>query len=315
MYYRCHYNIGSNNGSSMQVYVETPIVLPFKFTRDTMYFVLDQALEKDLSAKSKNILLDFKRLEFVDPTGITVLSNLIEFLKKQGVHVTYQNYKRATRGNKFLDDSGFFKEYIGEDPIFLGSTLRKSTLPLELIRQDKSYSWIFNRFIPWIAPKVKLHPDSFGSIAVCLMEVFNNIGDHSGENCGCAFAQHYPQKDSVVLTISDFGKGIPTNVRTSLPQLDDAEAIEQATVEGFTTKSHQRNQGAGLAILVKNVVQNNQGEMWISSLSGSVRCINSASGVRNFLKTSKISYPGTMLEMTFRTDLLEPITRKEEFEW
>lgn len=293
---------------------EIRIKLPFKFNRSTMYNIIDLALNKNLTTKSQKFVFDFSVLKFVDPTAITVLSNLLEFLKKNDCKVRYENFDLKTDGNCYLDDSGFFKQYLGKT-IFPNSTLRKSTLPLELIRQDKSYSWIHNNFSPWMAARVGMSAESFGSIQLCLMEIFNNIADHSGENFGCAFAQHYPKNNTVMLSISDFGVGIPFNVRKEVKGLSDAAAISQATVNGFTTKSTQRNQGAGLAIMVTNVVQNNKGIMWINSLSGSLKCIHAASGVKKLSYNEEISYPGTLLEMIFRTDFLEPIAKQEKFEW
>lgn len=293
---------------------EIRLKLPYNFDRNTMYSVIDAALNNDLTSKAQKFVLDFSLVKFATPTAITVLSNLIEFLQKGGVKIRYENFDLKSEGNRYLDDSGFFRHYLGKE-VFATAKLRKTTLPLELIRQDRSFSWIHNTFSPWMAARVGMSEESFGSIKLCLMEIFNNIADHSGQKLGCAFAQHYPKDNSVMLSISDFGVGIPFNVRKEIKGLSDSQAISQATINGFTTKSTTRNQGAGLAIMVNNVVQTNRGVMWINSLSGSLKCIHAASGVRKLRYEEPISYPGTLLEMVFRTDLLVPIVRQEKFEW
>lgn len=290
------------------------IKLPFQFNRKTMYDVIDEILTSDLEVKHSRVALDFSRVRFIDPTAITVLSNLIEFLTKNRVKIDYLNYGVKSDGNKFLDDCGFFKRYIGKQ-VFSGAALRQSTLPLELIQHSRSFEWIHHKFSPWIEAKVGRTDESFTQIKTCLGEVFNNIRDHSGENVGSIFAQYYPNKKLVMLSISDFGRGIPTNVRKKHVEYTDEQCIMKATEQGFTTKSTPVNQGVGLYVLTNNVVQHNGGVIWINSLKGSAKCISSASGVKIIPYKEPISYPGTLLELTFNTDRLGLLGAKEEFEW
>jgi anti-sigma regulatory factor (Ser/Thr protein kinase) len=293
---------------------ELRVMLPHNFDRKSMHVLLEQSLENDLKPRSPRITFDFSRLRFVDASAITVFSNLIEFLRKKGVRVQFAHHKFAKDCNRYLDDSGFFSTCDGK-PVFPNAKLRETTLALQKVPHDRSHSWITNTFSPWIATRVGLSEASFGSIAVCLGEIFNNIIDHSGERLGCVFAQHYPEKKEVMLSVSDFGVGIPTNVRKVVPGISDSAAIAQAVIEGFTTKSNARNQGAGLAILTKYVVRNNRGSVTVHSLKGSFQCIYAASGERHLAKEEGYSYPGTLVQITFRTDYLEPVAVKEEFEW
>lgn len=291
------------------------VPLPFSFNAKNIHVLLEGALDSDLNPAADKVIFDFSKLNFADPTAITVLSNVVEYLKqKRGAKVYFRNFNYPTEGNKFLDDSGFFLRYVGQ-PAFKGSKLRSTTLPLEMVTYDRSYPWIYNTFAEWISDRVGLSKASFASINVCLQEIFNNISDHSGEKIGCVFTQHYPQKGEVMLTISDFGVGIPFNVRKVAPEVTDAEALEKAVVEGFTTKSTKRNQGAGLNILTKYVVANNRGRVFVQSLKGSFNCIHAASGVRMSSRNERVTYPGTLIQITFRTGSLEPIGEKEEFEW
>lgn len=290
------------------------IKLPYSFDRKTMYGFLDDALHPDLEPKSYSVVLDFSRMRFVDSSAITVIANTIWYLRKRKVKVSFANHGLGTDSNRFLDDSGFFETFDGA-AVFKDSALRKTTLPLEQVAHDKSYAWIHHKFSPWIAAKVGMTEASFASIKLCLQEIFNNIIDHSGEKVGCVFAQHYPKKNQIMLSISDFGVGIPANVRKVLPDLSDSEAIAQAAIEGFTTKSTVRNQGAGLDILTRYVVVKNRGSIHVHSLKGSFQCIHAASGARPLHREVQSSYPGTLVQITFNTDFLEPIAEKEEFEW
>lgn len=290
------------------------VKLPHTFDRKTMYGMLDEVLDSSLEPRSYKITFDFSRLNFVDASAITVLANLMFYLRKLKAKVAFANHGIASEANRFLDDAGFFLLFDGKR-IFAESGVRKTTLPLQQVPHEKSYSWIHNTFSPWISAKVGLSESSFASVKVCLEEIFNNIHDHSGEQVGCVCAQHYPKKNEVMLSISDFGVGIPTNVRKVKPGLSDAQAIAQAAIEGFTTKSTVRNQGAGLDILTRYIVIKNRGSIHVHSLLGSFQCIHGASGARHLPREMTTSYPGTLVQITFNTEFLEPVAEKEDFEW
>ncbi|MBK9498715.1 MAG: hypothetical protein IPO06_04885 [Leptospiraceae bacterium] len=62
-----------------------------------------------------------------------------------------------------------------------------------------------NFLLPWIKREIGYEKKlKLEMIKVCLMEIFNNIRDHSGENIGCLFAQHFPNRGIVNIGISDF---------------------------------------------------------------------------------------------------------------
>ena len=109
--------------------------------------------------------------------------------------------------------------------------------------------------VPWLRRRTNSPSCSFGNLKVCLAEIFNNIQDHSGQDIGCLFGQHHPNEQRMLIAISDFGVGIPTTVRNVRPRLDDAEALVHAIRDGFTSKLMPRHRGAGLALLLDNVLR------------------------------------------------------------
>lgn len=174
--------------------------------------------------------------------------------------------------------------------------------------------------MPWIGQEVNLSDDSLSALRTSIEEIFHNIRDHSGVGIGCVFAQHYPRKKEIQIAISDFGQGIPTLVRTKLPEiLSDTDALRKACEEGFTTQSNVRNRGAGLANLMRYITLRNNGTVLISSGKAQI------SAVQKNLTSSKITakasdgfYPGTLVRAILRTDTLEQVakdTEQEIFEW
>ena len=152
----------------------------------------------------------------------------------------------------------------------------------------------------------------------CIEEIFANISDHSAVNIGCAFAQCFPNKNEIHVAISDFGLGIPEVVRRKVADLDDAQAIARACVEGFTTSDNVRNRGAGLPNLLRYVTLRNQGTVLIASGKGELSGVRQDGETKVTARRSLGMYPGTLVATILRTDHLEAVTadvEPEEFEW
>lgn len=294
--------------------------LPSNFTKDSMYFLLNSVISPDYQPIDSTIEFNFTNLTFIEPAGVTVLSNLFEWLKSKNCTIKIlTNYPKNSRTCpiKYLDDSGFFKFYLGS---YLQEThqKRKTTFPLAHVTYQMSYQLINFNFIPWLAGQLNVTRESLDNIKVSIEEVFNNINDHAQVNSGigCIYAQHYPKMNQVKIAISDFGVGIPNNIRKRFPSLNDGEAIEKALQYKLSTESTPKNRGVGLDHLITNVTKNHNGTVFIHSYHGILKCTygNNDFNTIHTLKTG--SYPGTLIEIIFRTDTVENIfVEEEDLEW
>lgn len=292
--------------------------LPSGLNRASMYSLISQVVDHDLKPRSNEIKFIFNDLYFIEPTGVTVLSNITQWLLSNSVHVTYTcpPYRLFVNNKSlcFLDDSQYFRHYLGE-PIRKNAAVRGTTIPLELVAIDASYQW-FEKVVGWLSRRINVTVESLANIKMCLQEIFNNINDHSNQKIGSAFIQHYPNKNKVSIAISDIGVGIPYNIQSKHPFLNDAQAIEKATERGFSTKSTPRNRGAGLDTLINNVVKNNEGTVYIHSNYGILSCIYDNNTIAMKSNLTPVFYPGTLIEINLRTDTIENILDVEEdYEW
>ena len=98
----------------------------------------------------------------------------------------------------------------------------------------------------------------------------------------------YPQERKIIVSIADFGVGIPETVRRIEGELPDSQAIIRASEDGFSSMSIPTNMGAGLHYLIQNIVENSMGRVVIRSLSGLV----------SFENQSGRSYARTMIGST-----------------
>ncbi len=290
--------------------------LPRDFNRETMYPFIASAIDCErMEPRCSRLKFDFEQLKFIEPVGVVVLSNTIEWLEERGVAISMVSHNNLTAAIQFLDDFGFFERYI-KKRLNPNSTTRSTTRPLQLVSHARSFAYI-EELIHWLSPRLHLSTAALTGLKVCLWEIFNNIRDHADSDTGCIFVQHYPRREEIAIAISDFGIGIPRNVCQVAPDLSDHEAILMATGAGFTTKPGGRNRGAGLDILLNTVVGTNKGTVSIHSMRGILTSVRSGEGIERRARPSRQgAYPGTLVSLTLRTDTFDmSIAEEEAFEW
>ncbi len=202
------------------------------------------------------ICFDFSNLNFIRPTGMAFLCNMVDWLASLECKVFFQGHTALTAPLRYLDDSQFFNMKLGAN-IRINARCRSTTFQLQQVRHSDSSASLALKFLPWLADRLDATPQavSLQDIKTCSMELFNNIRDHTQFDIGCICAQHYPRDNQVEIAIADFGLGIPNSVRKIRPEMtEDASAITEAFVLGFTTKGHPNNMGAGLPFLRDNCV-------------------------------------------------------------
>lgn len=261
------------------------------------------------------VAIDFSRLHFCRPPAVVFLSNLTKYLLRNGVSVTWQGMDCNKQAIRFLDDSLFFQQHLGE-PLNDAVRPRRTTKPLVDVRHTDCHGWIASDLVPWLVDCSELHVDAFAEFRTCMSELFNNIKDHTDLDVGSTFAQWYPNECRLQIAIADFGRGIPSAVRTVEPDHDDHSAIVRAFDEGFSSRSTPQNRGAGLFFLRQNVLDNLGGSLRISSAGGSVRFSKSGNSLRKELYSVTGYCPGTMIEFEIRTDQIDfDEVGEVDFQW
>ena len=291
----------------------TTVFLPVSFNAESMYPFLGRALAICASDGCLTLYLDFRNFRFIEPVGMVVLSNLIDYVRRRGTAVVFRYHRVPSEGICYLDDSGFFEEY-DSGRLFRQSSLRTTTMPLQRIDGPRSTEYLYMQLIPWVARTIDESPRSLEALRTSLEEIFHNFRDHSGVDAGCAFAQHFPYDRKIQIAVADFGEGIPNVVRKKVPEADDRQAMLLACEEGFTTGTNGHNRGAGLPNLIRYISRRLEGTVLLAA--GTATLAASGSSIR--AKMSRGFFPGTMVRVIIPTgpllrsrDDVEP----EEFEW
>jgi anti-sigma regulatory factor (Ser/Thr protein kinase) len=288
------------------------IKLPVIFTKDTMYWLIKN-LFRALSDRPKTIAFDFAKLQSIQVGGITTLSNIIEYCRNLGFKIVFRN-AGGCAATHFLQGSGLLTQY---QSVPADSVARKHFLPLQLVEYDRSFNHVHNQLIPWLAGILGHEERALTSLKAGLGEVFNNIKDHSTVNVGCSASHYDATEDKITICVSDIGIGIPGRVRQKIDLASDQAAIAMACQHGFSTKTTPRNRGAGLHVLIQNVVARNHGTVIIYSGGGIYSTVHNPDGpLKGTGRAAPGQYPGTMIYMTLpRSEFVPDDIDEEEFQW
>lgn len=280
------------------------------FNEMAMYKVIRQMLDI-IKKDTKTVIIDFSDLQNIEVGGVTSLSNVIEYLKYRKIDVQCINADSCS-ASAFLLGSGFLRKHTNNEKHF--DKTNAEFLPLEFVVYNQSFSYITTSLIPWMATTLEQDKRALSSIQICLEEIFNNIKDHSTVNIGCSCAHHDKDQDRILICVADFGIGISQRVRGAIEIGSDQAAIAMACQDGFTTQTTPRNRGAGLHILIRNIVARNSGHVSIYSGNGIYECKpNQKKGTG---RAAPSRYPGTLLYLIIDTKLFVPSEiSEEEFSW
>jgi anti-sigma regulatory factor (Ser/Thr protein kinase) len=296
------------------------IVLPEKFGAGSMYFVIEQATRGMSASGAQRVEINFARLKFIEPIGVVILSNLIEYLRRTGVPTVLTGINfQSTPAVAYLDDCDFFRRYTGAS-LRTWAKPRDTCLPLTMVANATAVGFLHAKLIPWLAMSLNTSEESLATVRICLDEVFSNINFHSGVDNGCLHIQHFPNSKEVQIAISDFGVGIPANVRKIRPEVIDSVALSLACEEGFTTQSNVKNRGAGLATLIRYLTLKDRGKLWIVSGTANLSAIHDSESKKSKVTSRSVKgfYPGTLVRITLKQDSIQDLAtdvQSEEFSW
>lgn len=151
---------------------------------------------------------------------------------------------------------------------------------------------IFKRTdIPKMSEKVR------GRIIDNILEIFNNVKEHTHSQKVYACGQYFPKSSLLYFTIVDSGETIPYNVNEyfkRISTLSPAKTLEWALGTGNTTRISETPGGLGLSLL-KDFVELNAGHFYI--VSGNETFEKKGKKERHMFMTP--SFPGTIVTVAF----------------
>jgi hypothetical protein len=248
----------------------------------------------------QQVLFEFSRCHFLRPNALAFLGGLTRLIEfRMGTVIFDWNTLSDLHVKNTLIQNGFAGAF------GLYSTGRTGhSIPY---REDSV--WDANSIIDylehywlgrgWVHVSSRLRDAIVGRV----WEIYNNAFEHSQSEIGVfSCGQHFYKKTDLILSVVDFGQGIPAKVRAFLSrdprasQLTAAGCLRWAFQRGNTTKEDEPG-GLGLDLL-KEFIRINQGKLEVYSNEGYAIINNDGERYEN----RDIGFEGTMMHITLRCD-------------
>lgn len=240
-----------------------------------------------------------------------VCASAISFLAAWGIHQTVLGRRFSFSGERgklnYLSRMDLFQvlnlDYL--EPFFRHDS-RGRFLPILLLHDQNSVSKAFHKICDLIIRTIDNSRDFLPALEWAIYEVMDNILNHAGISTpGVVFAQFFPKKQRLDLSVCDMGRGILNSLSESHNVENHENAIAHAIIRGVTRNSNV-GQGNGLAGSLQ-IMQQNKGNFDIWSGDSSFRFSGKDKRTISHIPT----IPGTGILFQFQTN--NPVSLKDTF--
>lgn len=269
----------------------------------------EKRVKGKLSRKDKCVF-DFRKVEFLEPSHLTTLACLIEEYKIAGARIYFKVKKNSTT-ERFLKQTKFINYWdknFNRDHCFISSF--QNILPIWHYQEEK-----INPFADLAQQFYSTHSlqgKDLTPLRISVVEALNNIKDHSNSKIGgFVFTQYFKNTSIIIISICDFGVGIPNKVNqflkaNGLRQLEHNDALEKALQLKFTTRSTPSNGGYGLDTILSHI-KTTDGEIKIlSNKAFFSKKIKNSKTLKTINDSIDLSFSGTFLEIRLNSSHFLP---------
>lgn len=250
----------------------------------------------------EDVRFDFSQCHFMRPNSVAFLGGIARWIQFHEGVVEFDWKTLHYDGPiiKNLCQNGFTEAFNYSYPGWDGNSIpyrEDKILEMNGIMDYLTYSWIGKG---WVQVSNRLQD----AIAGRMWEIYNNAFEHSGTHIGVfSCGQYFPNINELILTVIDFGQGIPEKIRRHTKQdpraqtLPASACLKWAFQRGTTTCNAGVPRGLGLDLL-KEFIRVNQGKLEVYSNEGYVRIDKNGEIYDN----CKIAFEGTIIHITLRCD-------------
>ncbi|MGO9531076.1 MAG: ATP-binding protein [Syntrophobacteraceae bacterium] len=252
----------------------------------------------------EDVRFDFSGCGFLRPNAVAFLGGLARLIESRLGSVVFDwstLHDNAVMTN--LCQNGFAETFGYPVSGWGGHSIpyrEDGVVDMNSIMDYLTYSWIGKG---WVHVSNRLRD----AIAGTMWEIYSNAFEHSESDIGVfSCGQHFRYHNELILSVVDFGQGIPAKVRTFLRQhapedlvskLTGAQCLKWAFGRGNSTCRGDVARGLGLDLL-KEFIRLNQGKLEVYSNEG--YAIIDKDGER--YQKMPISFEGTVVQITLRCD-------------
>ena len=241
------------------------------------------------------IFLNFDNVNFIASNQFAILGCILDTYKLHHPNTTIYFSSLNDKLKNIIQKNGF-NIYLGFEklPDIHNTVIPYTIFNIDAINEFEKYILIriFNRNdIPKMSDLVK------SRIIDNILEIFNNVKEHTHSNKIYTCGQYYPKISLLYFTIVDSGETIPYNVNTYFSNINrevPIKPLEWAIAPGNTTRLAGAPGGLGLSLL-RDFIELNNGRLYIVSGNESYE----KSGKKSKHKYMKHPFPGTIVTVAF----------------
>lgn len=279
----------------------TEIRIPTLNDQPQDFDILFKLLQYVNNGNRSSYTLNFTDCFFLRPNAVAFLGGLIRLLNSQGLKMDIAWVTVRKEVMITLVQNGFAQAFG-----YHSSRVQTGhAIPYREDQHEDSDEIMTYLIDHWIGKGwVHVSPRLCAAIAGKLWEIYTNSFEHSHSPVGVfTCGQHFKIKNELVLSVVDFGVGIPHNVKNYLNKdpraqtLPSDACLKWACTSGNTTDASGIPRGLGLSLLQEFVKLNN-GKLELYSSDGYVKmdCHGEQYGIHSS------SFNGTILHLTLICD-------------
>ena len=227
----------------------------------------------ELNKDWETIVVDFSKNKFLVPHYLGPLACILEEKRRRWIEVKVINETFYTQTVHFKN--GFFKLPYNDENINFEAYMHKTFIPVihfptSKLTQDSRFRVAVLSSVNQILKKqLNLPINILQAIYYMLDELTQNIVDHSEIPFGTIFAQFYPGKKYLDLSICDSGKGLYQSYLDSEKHnpKSNTESINYG-VYGKSTKDIPESRGFGLNTSRNMLTQGMRGQFFLMTGNG-----------------------------------------------
>lgn len=263
---------------------------------ERLFSIWDQANDYFLDVR-----FDFSGCRFLRPNAVAFLGGLARLIESRiGTAVFDWNTLHDAAVTSNLSQNGFAGYFGHTSSRWTGNSIPYREDNVRDVNGIMDYLEIYWLGRGWVQVSKRLRDDIVGHV----WEIYNNAFEHSGSKIGVfSCGQHFPGYNELLLSVVDFGQGIPAKVRNFLSsdprseQLTAAGCLCWAFQSGTTTKPKEEPGGLGLDLL-KEFVRVNQGKLEVYSNDGYALIDKDG----EYFSNITTSFEGTVFHITLHCD-------------
>ncbi len=251
---------------------------------------------RQLPDHNLDITLSFQGCTFLSHIGVAFLGGLAHHVDNRGGKLTFDWDSLRPEIHMNLAQNGFLYHFGSGQVPWEGNSIPYRRDDLQ--DRDVLMDYLLNKWLGqgWVNVSTGLRDKISGTVS----ELYANAFEHGQSSIGVfSCGQHYPKQKELHLTIIDFGKGIPTNVRSFNQNLtsDSGAALQWAFQSGNSTAQSGVSRGLGLNLLQRFMTKN-RGSVKIFSNDEYVKIKDNKIGYG----TRAVDFGGTLINIAFKCD-------------